>query len=259
LTSAEPGRFQLPAVAVGWWNTDTDRWETARLPGRELIVLPTAEAPPETPPLFEPPDTPDGWSETDSTQPLNAGAMGTDQPRIRDEPEADQSGTTSGFWVWTTGLLGVVWLITVGLWWSNRRQRRNTLPPPLPAEPPGTSEALPPAPTDPLSQSIEAVRLAYESGEAGAAREALLAWAAIVLPEQPPGNLALLAKRCREPLREEILLLEQAFFSPRPVQWERRRVWERLSGFAPEPLEEPASFRRKKAIRRRKPSPDVAS
>jgi hypothetical protein len=114
-------------------------------------------------------------------------------------------------------------------------------------------------PKDPISKAIDEVRRAYEAGETAAAREALLAWAALAVPDQPPANLALLAKRCPEPLRSEVLVLEQAFFSPHPVPWDRRRVWERLSDFEPLPPEEPASFRRKKVLRRRKPSPDTAA
>lgn len=108
----------------------------------------------------------------------------------------------------------------------------------------------PPLTRDPTAEAIEEVRRAYEGGEALTARDALLAWAALVLPDRPPSNLALLAKRCHEPLRGEILLLEQAFFSPHPLDWDRRRVWERLANFDPLPPEEPASFRQKKPLRR---------
>jgi hypothetical protein len=157
--------------------------------------------------------------------------------------------------------LACAWLLTMGVWWAGRRRPRRAGG----AAPPATEswQATPTQrrlePADPVAKAIDDVRKAYESGEAGPAREALLAWAALALPEQPPGNLALLAKRCKEPLRGEILLLEQAFFSPRPVHWERRRVWDRLAGFEPLPPEEPASFRRKAPIRRRKPSPDTTA
>lgn len=102
----------------------------------------------------------------------------------------------------------------------------------------------------PHAAAIAALRLAYENTDAAAARDALLTWAALVFPDRPPANLALLAKRCREPLRSKILLLEQAFFSPQPLDWNRYRVWEQLPGFDPLPPEEPASFRQKKPLRR---------
>lgn len=100
------------------------------------------------------------------------------------------------------------------------------------------------------SAAIAGVRLAYENTDAAAARDALLTWAALVFPDRPPGNLALLARRCPEPLRSEILLLEQAFFSPHPLDWNKHRVWEQLPGFTPLPPEEPVSFRQKRPLRR---------
>jgi hypothetical protein len=105
-----------------------------------------------------------------------------------------------------------------------------------------------------LQDAIAEVRRAYEAGSAGEARNALLAWAGLVLPASPPSNLARLAQRCREPLRGEILTLEQAFFSPKPLSWDRLPVWERLAGFEPLPEEEPASFRQKKPLRRKSTS-----
>lgn len=106
-----------------------------------------------------------------------------------------------------------------------------------------------PHPTDPIAEAIAEVRRAYESGAAQDARDALLAWAALVLPEQPPGNLALLSRRCREPLRSIILLLDQAHFSSYPVDWKHGRIWELLPAFSPLPPEKPASFRQKKPLR----------
>ena len=102
----------------------------------------------------------------------------------------------------------------------------------------------------PPAAAITAVRLAYENTDAATARDALLTWAMAVFRERPPANLAQLARRCREPLRSEILLLEQAFFSPQPLDWNRYRVWEQLPDFDPLPPEEPASFRQKRPLRR---------
>jgi hypothetical protein len=106
-----------------------------------------------------------------------------------------------------------------------------------------------------LSLAIDAVRSAYRAGDAGAARDALLAWAALALPEEKPSNLARLAQRCQQPLNNQILLLERAFFSPESIDWEQQPVWMGLKNFAPAPREEPASFRRGKPIKRRATHP----
>jgi len=38
LLPTAPGRYELPAVEVTWWNLNTDRPETTRLPARTVEV-----------------------------------------------------------------------------------------------------------------------------------------------------------------------------------------------------------------------------
>jgi hypothetical protein len=259
LSGSEAGSFRLPPLSLDWWDTDTGEWTTARLPGRDLILTAATAGGTATPRLFEPGDTRDTWEgRTSPEESDDRPAVAADSPAGRPDGEAG-----SPVWAWTTAILAVAWVVTMAFWWGGRRRhpssaRRARRAGEEPGETGPGAEARP-APPDPLSAAVEEVRRAYEGGEAAAARQALLAWAALAMPEEPPGNLALLARRCPEPLRQEILLLEQAFFSPRPLHWERRRVWERLPGFRPLPPEEPASFRRKKPLRRSRPSPDTAA
>jgi hypothetical protein len=253
MTGDQTGSFHLPAVELRWWDTDSGDWKTARLPPRELVLFTAAgDEAISPPPLFEPGASRDAWTETP-----DRGSERSTSPKGAEPPTEEADG---GFWVWATVALALTWLLTMAVWWGGRRRR-------APAGAHRTSGAAEPVsgstaysePEDPLSKAIEQVRLAYQAGETASAREALLAWAALALPDQTPANLALLAKRCPEPLRSEVLLLEQAFFSPHPVPWDRRRVWERLRGFEPLPPEEPASFRRKKVLRRRTSTPDTAA
>ncbi len=74
------GVVELPAVELPWWNTGARRWEVARLPARELRVLPAIE-----------PDMPD---------------VAADVP---------QSVTTSGsaMWPWVSAVLLLGWVVTV--------------------------------------------------------------------------------------------------------------------------------------------------
>ncbi len=249
LTSREPGRYRLPPLSLTWWSTENERWETAMLPARELV----ASAAPRV----------------DSGLPAGA-AQRWPQPAPRGVPEkpADTLGTpperplddpagSSGFWAWIAAALGLAWIVMMATRWRSKQRMRK------PEREPPKRYASVPEPTaaseeaDPLQDRIEAVRAAYKSGNAGAAREALLAWAGRALPERAPSNLARLAGRCREPLRGQILLLEEAFFSPTPVAWDKQPVWEQLPGFEPAPPQEPASFRRGKPIRRRAQNPDA--
>jgi len=248
LTAREPGHYRLPPVSLSWWSTTGNRWETAELPARDLVVstagasvtqLPSPQAIAPRQPLQELPD---------------AEQVETTIPAQQPPPEArrDEATESNGFWIWIAAALGLAWLATMIGWWQSRHRGVQVKPEPVAGKPPPTIEE-----TDPLQRAIDAVQAAYRAGDARAAREALLGWAAQVLPEQPPSNLARLAQRCSQPLREQILLLEEAFFSPVPVDWDKQPVWEGLVGFEPAPPEEPASFRRGKPIRRRAANPDA--
>lgn len=127
--------------------------------------------------------------------------------------EAVSPGLARNPWFWVSlGLAGAL----AGLLASRRR---------VPAAPPAAVGPAPePAPRLPLDLALEQVRAAYGVGDAGAARESLLAWARLRWPEDPPGNLARLAQRCPPPLRGYITRLEMAFFSPDPIPWEREPV-----------------------------------
>jgi hypothetical protein len=245
LTAREPGHYRLPPLRLEWWNTGTGRWETAMLPARELEVAPAAFADPA-----EAPAAAERWA---PPAPFDAPVPA---PAPGDLPEAGQIETVSppreagsggsGPWIWLTAAFALAWLGTVAALWRNRRRTAEPVPAQARPEPEPAPEPL-----DPVSEAVANVRSAYEAEDAAGARDALLAWGALVLPEAPPSNLARLAQRCREPLRGQILMLEQAFFSPRPLPWERQRVWEHMRRFEPAPAEEPASFRRGKPLRRR--------
>ncbi|NCA89340.1 MAG: hypothetical protein EOM92_10620 [Gammaproteobacteria bacterium] len=165
-------------------------------------------------------------------------------------PSRVWSGDENGF------LAGLITLVILVWGWRLARRRplggvRNSQSAPAQILPKDLVNLHPVIPIeDPLSAAITAVRLAYEGSEASAARQALLAWSNLVLTDRPPSNLAQLAKRCGEPLRGEILLLEQAFFSPQPLDWNHQPVWKHLKDFVPLPPTNPAFFRQKKAIRR---------
>jgi hypothetical protein len=245
LSTSTPGRYQLPPVNLKWWNTRNGRWETAVLPARDLVV--TAAG---TTRWANVPQTPATVQQTWPSFPTQSRSQGTTV--VPGEPvtgsKEQQAPAGGGRWRWLTVALGLAWIGTMLAWWRSRQRGPGPAPGPLPERAPIAPE---PVEAEPVSPTIAAVRTAYEAENAATAREALLAWAREVLPEDPPSNLARLAQRCPEPLRGYILMLEQAFFSPRPLPWSQQPVWQALSHFEPTPPEEPATFRRAKPLRRR--------
>lgn len=180
------------------------------------------------------------------------------------QPKATRADAgLGGVWSWILGFLVLAVPLTSFCWGRCRRSASRPEPSPqaiIPAQSPQTDAvdiaATPmprPVDSDSLAVAISRVRQAYEAADPSAAREALLNWAALAFQEQPPANLALLAKRSPKPLHDQILLLERAFFSPQPLDWDHPRVWEHLANFKALPLEAPASFRQKKPLRRESP------
>jgi hypothetical protein len=241
-------QYRLPAFDLEWWNTSADRWETARLPPRDIEVSPApADVPRQPLPGITGPRQ--NWQQT-AQQEQTEPAVGTlaAPPRTGEGDAA----TPNGHWMWIPVVFALVWIATMAGWWRSKRRAVAVATATVVAEPPPPTEEA-----NPLKGKIDAVRTAYQAGDPRVAREALLTWAGQVFAEQTPSNLARLAQRCPQPLRGQILLLEQSFFSPRPIAWDRQPVWKGLAGFVPAPPEEPASFRRRKPIRRRSANPDA--
>ncbi len=78
------GAVQLPAVELPWWNTNLHRWEVARLPARDLNVLPASDPEP------------------------------ADSDAVSGEPMATTGGGSSP-WLWVSGALLAAWLVTLGI------------------------------------------------------------------------------------------------------------------------------------------------
>jgi hypothetical protein len=246
LSTSTPGRYHLPPFILKWWDTRSGRWDNALLPARDLVVTASSATGwpnvPSAPAVF-----PQTWPSS-PTQSQSQSRSTAVRPGPGAGIQAQDAPAGSGSWQWVTIALGLAWIGTMLAWWRSRRRGERPAPSPVPQQGPIAPE---PAEAEPMSDTIAAVRTAYEAENAATAQEALLAWAREVLPEDPPSNLARLAQRCHEPLRGHILMLEQAFFSPRPLPWSQQPVWQALGHFDPAPADEPATFRRPKALRRR--------
>lgn len=137
-------------------------------------------------------------------------------------------GDTAGkTWSWIAGFATASWLGTLFLCWLRRRRRIAQELHAASLQTPST-QAVQPEPESEESKALRAVAEAYSRGDAGAARGALLAWAKLIWPANPPGNLSRLAGRLAEPLRGYVLELDEALYSPTPVPWEQRPVVELL-------------------------------
>jgi hypothetical protein len=221
----EAGLYRLPEISLDWWNTATGAWETAVLPPRDLQVLAKT---PASPPPGSTTILPDA---VESRAPVSPPAEGATAP----ESDSD-SGTALGPWTW--GIIGLGLCLGAVLLVRRRRPASPAATPAANAAPPDRGPLAPP-PLSPLEQLSEDVHCAYANGDASAARAALLAWAQLAWPHNPPGNLTQLALRSPQPAARRIALLDQAFFSPDPLGWNHEHLWEDLPAIAEVAAQEP--------------------
>ena len=191
LLVTESGSFELPAIRIPWWDTETDRLRYAELPAHRLEIkatpVPNSTAEPAAP------------AATTSPAP---------SPAVR-------TVSSTSMWMWTTlaALLG--WLATTG-WLMWRMQPRRQ----------AASEER----TDSIEPRLfrELVK-ACEANEAANARAALTRWGQRYFGEAAPPTLQTLAGRfASEDIRQGLDELERSLFSPSGSEWSGRALVDAL-------------------------------
>lgn len=191
------GRLSLPDIQVSWWDTQAGRERVARLPGRVLQVAPATGRPDTAAPVTHAqpqPASPAG--QRAAAMPSGAARTGAVQ--------SEKPGGTSA-WLWVSAALGAVWVLTLAAWWWRGRRREG-----------GGRQVTPPSDTATIKAG--AARRQYlaacRSGDASAARTALLEWAAAHWPDDPPRGLQALAQRLDDAAAREALTgLDRALYS----------------------------------------------
>ena len=179
----QAGRIDVPAIEIPWWNTATDRLETARLPARTL----SSEAAPGL--AAPPPPSP-------AAAPAPAAITATPRPLITPPATAGDAGGTPGFWPALALVATVGWMMTLALWW--RRPG------------PGASPAARPEAT--ASAKRDDVAASFASGDPHRIAHALLAWAQARWPERPPRSLGALASRVDGGFAGQLWALDGALY-----------------------------------------------
>jgi len=188
------GDLALPAVELHWWDTQADRERTASLPGRVIKVMPVAGQSPQdtvkSAPAMAPPET-----KVQSTAP----DVAAPESQAGKSPRPDTA--SSSLWPVLSVLLAIGWLVTLAIWWWRTRRGRVVSTVPQPEASIATATAR------------KQFRVACRNGDAPGARRALLAWAALHWPADPPHGLEALAQRIRHAeVRDALAELDRALY-----------------------------------------------
>jgi hypothetical protein len=197
LIPGKAGEFKLPAVEIPWWNTVTDRLETAKIPERILKVEASGEA--ATSPANPQPEA------ESAKEPASAQSTQTPGPQV-------PTTLAAGLWFWLALFFGLGWLATGLAWGFSLRKPAK----PTPAKTPQAQGVAP---------ARAALRRACAQHDPAAARLALLDWARARWPDAQPASLADVAGVVPETLAEEIKRLNRTLYGHAGRGWQGDGLW----------------------------------
>lgn len=193
------GQVTIPSIKVTWLNTTTGKKETSSLPALTLnVVAPAGEN--------EQPASP---SAAYTTKKANTEAE-TKKDRQNFLPSLQPE--TNFAW-WLAGGFAVAWLLTLGLWYRQQRQKTER---------------------QNAEQVMKQLAKACLDNQPTEARDALLKWARLQWPEANLLNLTDVEKMVADTrLKEEINQLAQALYHDvRPQKtWQGPDLWAAITSF----------------------------
>lgn len=223
LVPSRAGRFTLPEMQLAWWDTLNNQAQIARLPAREIEVLSapvgSSQRPVDiTPPVAAVPAFQPRSSATAPGRPVATVPEATSNNVPGNGPDEGLPG--AGYWPWVAAVLGLAWLVTIGLWLRGRREK-------------GVGPAVEAAPAAvPALNSrklLTQVEQAFHANDPGSARRALLAWASANWPQDPPQRIDTLARRLGGDAVQALRELDQSLYSGASRPWDGKSAWEGIS------------------------------
>lgn len=208
LIPGHAGSYTLPEIKLQWWNTITNKAETAHI--EETVITATGSAATNTAidnPTYTastntasqaPQVIPETTSETisDKSAPLTVAPQSIEQP----------------YWKWLSLLLAIAWLITLLLLF--KKKTSGHMPNKEKIE---TSSAA-------LKAAISTVEKQAKNNDAERTKEALIEWAKIFYADNTISNLSLITAQCSSALSIELERLNQSLYNPKKPSWDKKAL-----------------------------------
>lgn len=202
----QAGSVTLPAIVVNWWNTQTDKMETATIPAKTINILPAANG-------ASPPVTPVAITPTNNT-------LTTSLTTTKSLPIVHAK--TASFWFWVAIGLGTLWLLTVILWLIYRSLNK----------PKAKSVTLldnddKTVVSDSLKQAKAKIEQAVKAHDPQQFSLALITLAQKVWPETAILSLTDIANKCKSvAAKEAIAALDKIRYSNKSGTWQAESAWQ---------------------------------
>lgn len=185
------GNFILPAIDVPWFNTQTQKMETARLSAVTLVAI-----------AAEPANT----TVNDTNTPTAPATQSSQQ--TTDITPTSPSTASNNTWMWASIGFGFAWLLTLlFIFWPRLNKSR--------AEPRSKTENLLAPPK--LKETIQQLKTACADNNPQAAQQALIKWATV---SYNITNLVELSAYCDADLKAELIKLNHALYAKEKLTWD---------------------------------------
>ncbi len=217
LIPSHAGSYTLPEIKLQWWNTKTNKAETASI--EQTVITATGNAATTT--------VIDNTTNTASTN------TGSQTPQAIPAVENDKVTPLAAaphpveqlYWKWLSLLLGIAWLITLLLLFKKKPSDRI----------PGKQKVV--TSSVALKAATSSVVKQAKNNDAEHTKEALIEWAKIFYADNTISNLSLISARCSAELSIELERLNQSLYNPKKPSWDKKTL---LAAFKNE-----QSFKRK--------------
>lgn len=196
LMPSKAGTYQLPAIEIPWFNTQTQKMVMAKIPETTLTVTAAVVSQPPPAPVSTPPAS--------TTKPLES--IATNQA---------QTPMQSANWMWISLFLAIGWLITVVYFLSSRVPAKKQVMK-LQEDPNQTR----------IKEIVSRLKQACANNDAVAAKHALLDWGK---QQFDVANLGAVAGFCEARLRDEILSLNQLLYGKETAPWQGKKLFQAFS------------------------------
>ncbi|MCP5304780.1 MAG: protein BatD [Chromatiaceae bacterium] len=219
LVPSQTGRVTLPQFELAWWNTLTNEAQVARIPAREIQVLPAA---PGAAPLTSVPGQDDGSATVPeaASSSRKSGVEDLADSGVLAARTGFQSVVDAGFWPWLAATFALAWLVSTGLWWRSRSGGSGVK----------AADSTAPVATRPdFGKATRQLESACRNNDPKAAREALLIWAAAVWPQDPPQRLEDIARRLPAETHEALAAIDRVLYAVDARPWDGADAWQQFS------------------------------
>lgn len=192
------GNFDLPAIEIPWFNTQTQQMETAQLPAVTLVAIAAPQATTST-------------NNTPSNPTINTATTAEIQPL----QENTSATGTNPIWKWTTLGFALAWLFTLILLFRTRIAKQQA-----------EVKIDTPSASTKLKEITQTLKKACSDNDPHTAHKALINWSTATYNVL---SLADLNHHCDVELQAELKKLNHALYSKEKSVWDGSTLWQAIS------------------------------